>query len=265
MASVEEEPFETTKESVKKSKRSLRDKLKYIKDNITIEPVIVCYAIPRNLVTQNLNLDKACRVSKSYGDVVCDALIARQGDLYNKEEVAVQQLVTAMESWKNILYTAVPSFLILFIGAWSDRTNKRKICILFPIFGDLFMCLSNALNVYYFYEIPLQVTMFFEAFFPAVTGGQITLYMGAFSFLSDVSSEESRTFRVGVVNLCFLLAGPIGSATSGILLEHIGYYGVFLLSALFYAFSIVYGFYFIEDIKKPEKRQNSLVGRLYKV
>lgn len=262
MASVEEQPLKKPKGETVKKKKTFREKIAYIKENVTVEPVLACYVVPgvlARLATQNLNLDKACRVNKKYGDTVCDALIARQGNKYLKEELAVQELIAAMESWKNVLLTAIPSFLILFLGAWSDRTGKRKICILLPIFGDLLMCLSNILNAYYFYELPVEITMFFEAFFPAITGGWITTYMGAFSYISDASSEESRTFRVGIANLCLTAGGPIGSVLSGVLLKHIGYYGVFSISSFLYLTSIVYGFYYINDPIKPEKAKVSLV------
>lgn len=265
MASVEEQPLKSPKEEIVKTKKSFREKIAYIKENITVEPVLACYVVPgvlARLATQNLNLDKACRVNKKYGDTVCDALIARQGSMYLKEELAVQELIAAMESWKNVLLTAIPSFLILFLGAWSDRTGKRKICILLPIFGDLLMCLSNMLNAYYFYELPVEITMFFEAFFPAITGGWITTYMGAFAYISDASSEESRTFRVGIANLCLTAGGPIGSVLSGVLLKHIGYYGVFSLSSLLYITSIVYGFYYIEDPKRTEINKVSFISNI---
>lgn len=235
-------------------KKSLKEKIQYVKDNITLEPTLACYVIPNilsRLATQNLSLDKACRVNKNYTDHVCDALLLREGTEYLAEEISVQELIAVTETWKNVLLTVIPSFLILFIGAWSDRTGKRKICILLPIIGELLVCLSNILNVYFFKELPAEVTIFFEAFFPGITGGWITMYMGTFSYISDVSSEESRTFRVGIAILCLTAGGPIGSALSGILLHHIGYYGVFGLSSLMYVFSISYGFIYINDLERP--------------
>lgn len=249
----EEHPLKTTETKIK-MKITLRHRINNIKNNITVEPVILCYAIPRILVilaTQNLNLDKACRANMNYGDIVCDALIVGQENNYPKEEIAVQKLIAAMESWKNLICTAIPSILILFMGAWSDRTRKRKIIILVPIIGELLMCLSNILSVYYLKELPLQVTMFFEAFFPAITGGEMALYMGACVYIGDATSEESRTFRLGIVNLSFWAADSIGSAVSGVLLKHIGYYGVFSLSSFLCIFSIVYGFFYLNGPKKP--------------
>ncbi|XP_075971078.1 proton-coupled folate transporter-like [Anticarsia gemmatalis] len=256
MSTPEEKPLKPKKELKKKT---FKEKIDSIRENITVEPVLACYVVPgvlSRLATQNLNLDKACRVNMQYGDKVCDALIAREGDKYMKEELAIQALIAGMESWKNVLLTAIPSFLILFLGAWSDRTGKRKICILLPIIGELLMCLSNIVNAYYFYELPVQVTMFFEALFPAITGGWITTYMGAFAYISDVSSQESRTYRVGVANLCLTAGGPVGSVLSGILLKKVGYYGVFSLSSLLYLFSILYGFLCIKDPERVVTEKN---------
>ncbi|CAK1603867.1 unnamed protein product [Parnassius mnemosyne] len=257
MVTREEEPL---KDQVKNKKKSLKEKIAYIKDNITLEPVLAGYVIPgvlSRLATQNLNLDKACRVNLKYGDAVCDALIAKEGNMYQKEELNIQELIASMETWKNIILTALPSFLILFLGAWSDRTGKRKICILLPIVGDLLACLSNILNAYFFYELPVQVTMFFEAFFPAITGSWITTYMGAFSYISDISSEETRTFRVGIANLCLTAGGPIGTALSGILLKYIGYYGIFTLSSILYVCSICHGIFYIKDPQRKIQDKKS--------
>ncbi|KAI8428715.1 hypothetical protein MSG28_007413 [Choristoneura fumiferana] len=249
MGTPEESPL--NQDSVP-TEKSLREKIKYIKDNITIEPALACYVIPGSLArlaTQNLNLDKACRVNLNFGDEVCDSLLARESNKYLKQELAVQELVASMEVWKNILLTAIPCFLILFLGAWSDRTRKRKICIILPIIGDILMCMSSILSVYFFHEIPLQINMFLEAIFPAVTGAWISVYMGVFSYISDISSEESRTFRIGVANLCLTAGGPIGAALSGILLNSIGYYGVFSVSATLKLFSICYCLFYVHDPK----------------
>lgn len=45
------------------------------------------------------------------------------------------------------------------------------------------------------------------------------MLMGVFSYIADVSSEEQRTLRIGILNLCFSLGVPIGMAFSGILLK----------------------------------------------
>lgn len=62
-------------------KMSFREKCKHVTENITVEPMLACYIMPSvlaGLATQNLNLEKACRVNLNYGTHVCDALTRRE-------------------------------------------------------------------------------------------------------------------------------------------------------------------------------------------
>lgn len=47
--------------------------------------MLACYVIPSvlaSLATQNLNLEKACRINLAYSNDVCDALTRRDTDNY---------------------------------------------------------------------------------------------------------------------------------------------------------------------------------------
>lgn len=46
------------------------------------------------------------------------------------------------------------------------------------------------------------------------------MLMGVFSYIADITTEEERTLRIGIVNLCFSLGVPIGMAFSGVLLKY---------------------------------------------
>ncbi|KAJ8732514.1 hypothetical protein PYW07_015113 [Mythimna separata] len=210
------------------------------------------------LAIQNLNLDKTCRVKLNYNDSICDALIDRKGNL-TEFEGEVQKIISNIESWKSVIQTSIPTLLVIFMGAWSDRTGNRKVCILMPIFGEFMVCISNLLSTFFFYDIGVEVTMFFEAFFPAVTGGWVMVYLGVFSYISDITDEESRTFRVGLVNLCMTAGIPIGTALSGILLKVLGYYGIFIIAGVIYTITFSYGFFYLESNTKPRTDKNEKV------
>lgn len=45
------------------------------------------------------------------------------------------------------------------------------------------------------------------------------MMMGAFSYVADVTTDEERTVRIGMINLCINLGNPIGMAFSGIFLR----------------------------------------------
>lgn len=233
--------------------KSFIEKLKYIKSSISVEPIMAGLVIPSmlaRLAIVNLNLDKACRVKLDLGDEICDALIKRKGNITHEGEV--QAIISGIESWKSIIQTAIPTLLVIFMGAWSDRTGNRKICILLPILGEFMVCLTNMISTYFFYDISVEVTMFLEAIFPAITGGWVMVYLGVFSYISDITDEESRTFRVGLVNLCMTAGVPLGTALSGILLKLWGYYGIFLMSGSIYIATFLYGLIYLKSNTKPQ-------------
>lgn len=263
----EETPLNKEENEIKlkpeKTKLTLLEKLKIIKANISVEPIMACYVMPSvlaSLATQNLSLEKACRVNLNFSTEVCDALNLRQTENYTEYEEAVQKLTASMQAWKNVIQTSIPLILILFVGAWSDKTGKRKACIMLPIVGEFLTCIGFIINTYFFYELPVEVAALTESIFPAITGGWFTNFIGVFSYISDITTVEDRTYRVGIVNLCMSLGYPIGSALSGVLLTWIGYYGVFSVSATLYMFSLFYGYYYLED---PKPKPNQGVSILY--
>lgn len=259
---AEEQPLNTEdkKEKGRFEDKTFFEKLCYIKSNITVEPIFAGLTIPSTLsrlAIQNLNLEKTCKIKLDFGETVCDSLIQRDGNLtisnITDYEGDVQRVISSIEAWKSIIQTAIPTFLVILMGAWSDRTGNRKICILLPILGELLVCVSNVISTIFFEEVSVEVTMFFEAIFPAITGGWVMVYLGVFSYISDITNEESRTFRVGLVNL-FLTAGiPIGTALSGILLKLWGYFGVFAISGTIYLMTLTYGLVYLKSNTKPEK------------
>ncbi|CAK1553439.1 unnamed protein product [Leptosia nina] len=263
---TEDTPLKTKNEDVKNiPKRTFVEKIRNIKENVTVEPIMACYIMPSvlaSLATQNLNLEKACLVNLNFTTEVCDALKSRNTENYTIYENQVQTLIASIQAWKNIIQTAFPVLIILFVGAWSDKTGKRKACILMPIFGEFLTCVGFLLNTYFFYELPAEVAALTESIFPALTGGWYTNFIGVFSYISDITTVEDRTYRVGIVNLCMSLGYPIGSALSGILLKMIGYYGIFSLSAMLYVFSIIYGILYLHDPKPKvvEKKRSGLTG-----
>ncbi|CAG9834060.1 unnamed protein product [Diabrotica balteata] len=233
-----------------------RDRYNFFVENITVEPMLACYIVPSvlaSLATQNLNLEKACRVNLRYSEEVCDALTARMTENYAIEEREVQQLVANMGVWKTMLQSALPAFLIMFIGSWSDRWGKRKPCMLFPIVGEFMTVVGLMICTYFFYELPMEVSGLIEGFFPAITGGWFTMFMGIFSYIGDVTTLDVRTLRIGIVNVFCSLGIPIGLALSGILYKKIGFYGVFSVSAIMYIMAFYYGYKSIKEPKKLDK------------
>ncbi|XKL67101.1 hypothetical protein PGB90_010521 [Kerria lacca] len=250
-------------QSKKKEKWNLpnvQNKLMYLLRNTTVEPMLGCYIIASvlaNLATQNLNLKKACRVNLNFTDEVCTALERRETQNYTSEEIIVQQLVADMITWKTLVQSSIPAALIIFIGAWSDRTGRRKPGMLMPIVGEFLTSIGLIICTYYFYELPMEVAGLIEAIFPAITGGWMTMFMAVFSYVGDITSVKTRTLRIGIVNVFCSVGIPIGTALSGVLYREIGSYGVYTISSLLYIFGFLYGaFVMPESGKKSEIRKD---------
>lgn len=246
----EEKPLNKNINGKKYKERSFTEKLWYIKEHITVEPLLAGLIIPSiiaRFAMGNFNLDKACRVHFKFDNEICDALIRKDTENNTHYEKEVQKLISSIDIWKSMLHTALPCIIILFLGAWSDRTGKRKLCILLPIVGELVTSISNIINVYFFYEIPIQVTVFLETVFPSITGGWVTMFLGVFSYISDITSEESRTFRVGLVNFCMTAGLPLGIGISGILVQKMGYYGIFSMTTCLFIVVLLYGCFCLKE------------------
>lgn len=234
---------------------SIFQKAKLMISLITVEPILACFVMPSvlsALATQNLYLDKACRVNLGFEQHICDALTKRDTANYTFEEEAVQTLVASVAGWKTVLQSFLPCGILIFVGAYSDRIGQRKFCMLLPIVGEFLTSIGLIVNTYFFHQLPVEVAAVTEAIFPALTGGWFTMFIGVFSYIADVTTEEQRTLRIGIVNLFYSLGVPLGAALSGILVRKIGLYGVFSLSATIYVLSFFYGYYRIKEVKRSD-------------
>lgn len=236
----------TYEETPNKDKKdfSFIQKMKIIFLNISVEPIMILYVWPSvmaALTVQNLNLEKACRVNLHFGKEVCDAMTKRNHSAYAQEqEQDVQKLVASMNAYKNLIQSLLPTVMLIFLGSWSDRHQRRKPCIIIPVIGDMCSTIGFLISVYFFMELPVEFNCFFEAVPPAIAGGWFVMFMGIFSYISGVSSVETRTLRIGAVNIFFNISITVGIAMSGILYNKIGFYGVFGLGLCMYVIGLTY-------------------------
>ncbi|KAF2884242.1 hypothetical protein ILUMI_21934, partial [Ignelater luminosus] len=237
--------------------KTFLQKTKIIFCNITVEPVMVLYILPSvmaSIATQNLNLEKACRVNLKLNEEICDGLAERNTSRYNtSDEVDVQKLVASMYAWRTVVQSLVPAIILMFLGSWSDRRRRRKPCILCPILGEILTCTGFLLCTYFFYELPMEFNGIVEAVPPALTGGWFAMFMGVYAYISGISNMETRTIRIGAVNMFSNVSLTIGIALSGILYKKIGFYGVFSTALTMYLTGIIYGFFRIKEHNQDDE------------
>lgn len=237
--------------------------LKRIKNffkEITVEPCVFIYYFCiqlSSLTVQNMHLEKSCRVNYQFGDEICDRIRDRNTTGLEYELNQVQSLVAKVVAWKFPLQTAIPAVMVLFVGAWSDKTKKRKIFVLSPIFGEILVNIGLLFATYFFYELSLFGTALLEALPAALSGSFIIIFLGMYTFLTDRTSVADRTYRLGLAGMCISLGNPLGTALSGVLLRALGYYGMFSLILGLHIIVFVYGLFRLEDVCAVEEPRSS--------
>lgn len=249
-----------------KEKLSFADRFKIFRNYFTVEPYLICYIIPLSityLAVQKFNTEKACRTDLAYNQTICDLIQSGETN-DNVTELALSrttQIAADILTWKEPLQKFIPAILMLNIGAWSDRTGNRKYLMLIPIFGEMLSTVGLLLATHYFTEWPLWVTGVIDVITSSLTGGYSIALAGCFSYLADVTTPESRTFRMGCMAVIATLGLPIGSSIGGILTEELGYFGVFGLVLAMYAFGFLYTFFRIHDVK-PIHQEGTFVEKV---
>ncbi|CAB3228791.1 unnamed protein product [Arctia plantaginis] len=235
---------------IKKTEMHLSKRLKqFIKDSwairskITVEPFVICYVLPSvlaGLAVQNLCLEKACLVNLHYDERTCRHIMQGRTANYTEQEKNVQTTVASMTAWSYPLQTALPGILALFAGAWSDRTGNRKAFMVLPILGKLLSAIGIILTTVFFLQVGVNETALIEGLPPALAGGRVAMTMAVYSYITDITSDSERTFRLGIITAILTLSRPIGLALSGIMTRRFGYYGVFMVACVFYMFGFIY-------------------------
>ncbi|CAK1603859.1 unnamed protein product [Parnassius mnemosyne] len=265
MEFTEKDPLQENFEQTKPvKKKTVKETLLYIFNNVTVEPTMFLFVsstLLTMLTSQNFGLEKACRVNLNFTTEICDSLRSQNIESQNEYERDTQKLFTSIMAWRTYLSTAIPCALALFIGSWSDITGRRKVFILIPIAGQMLVCINGLLNTYFFYELRLEHFVLIEGLLEGFTGGWCISFVAIFSYISAITTHETRTFRMGLVQFSFSVGFPVGMSISGIFLKNYGFYGCYGLSCGLHAANFIYNFIYLKDTAKIEdQRQVNVEG-----
>ncbi|XP_076310146.1 lysosomal proton-coupled steroid conjugate and bile acid symporter SLC46A3-like isoform X2 [Tachypleus tridentatus] len=159
-------------------------------------------------------------------------------------EAPVQKMANNYQMLGIAIATIPGAIVTIMMGPWSDK-HGRKIPMILPLFG---MVIENILCIFLalYFQIP-SVYILLAYFSGGIFGGFSCVITGIYSYVTDVSSSKSRTFRYGVADLFFALGLPIGTLTGGQIFKYWGYNAVFGTSAVILLLAILYIWLFLED------------------
>ena len=236
-------PGEKTKTKLSKRLKHYFKKFWALRSKVTVEPYLICYVLPSILAgfaVQNLCLEKSCLVDLHYDEETCSDIKEGRSQNHIEEEENVERMVASMTASSFPVQTGLPEMLALFMGAWSDRTANRKFFMVVPILGKFISAISIILSTFFFREVGANETALMESMPSVLAGGRVAMTMAVYSYITDITGETERTFRLGIISSIISLSRPLGIALSEIIVCHFGYYGILSTACVWYLIGFVY-------------------------
>ncbi|XP_014256849.1 proton-coupled folate transporter-like [Cimex lectularius] len=208
--------------------------------SIGVEPVLFLYMsafMTTSVVEEAFFVNKVCTVNLGYEQKVCDNL---NDNKYLQERTEVQIRVSTFHQYENIATHGIPIILAFFLGSWSDKVG-RKLPMLIGLFGNLIYSTMIILNDL-MDDWPVDVVLFTACLPCALTGGNLTVFMSAFSYLSDTTTQRERTLRTTLLEVAYLTPMPLGVMFGSYLYYNVlgrSYAAMFTVNAAFLVAAIV--------------------------
>ncbi|XP_044742228.1 solute carrier family 46 member 3-like [Chrysoperla carnea] len=208
---------------------------------ISVEISISLYMLAFMLTTvfeQAFFVHKACISNHGFSQNICDHLYDKKFENYSH---VVQVTVSNYLQWDSLATNIIPMILVLFLGSWSDKYG-RKFPLILGLCGKFFysfMIIINALQPTW----PLKYVIYTAVLPMALTGADAAIFSSAYSYLTDITTKKNRTFRISVLDGCYLSTMPIGIAIGRYLFTNVlgkSYAKLFSINAALLAISIIY-------------------------
>lgn len=217
---------------------SLVHRKRNLRSLITAEPVIFLFQFAVGLTypaINSLTYERVCYMT--YNDSnICDNL---KNETYKDYEVVVQTKASHWYITQHICFESPALLLCFFYGSLGDHFSRR-VALALPCLGQLIATLVFLIVAYH---SALHVAWIsFGLLLLGLFGGWITLLLASYSYISEVSTAQNRTFRISIGEGMESLSMAMSLTISGIILDHTSYQFVFLLSMGLLLLAIIYCF-----------------------
>ncbi|KAF5293909.1 hypothetical protein FQA39_LY13614 [Lamprigera yunnana] len=246
----------------------IKEKWEYLRNLITIEPVICLLVTAKVLIVPaitNLHFEKACKVNAGFNDTVCEAIVSGTYLKLNfkEENNVVQSFITKTRSWEIPVSSVVPVILILFVGAYSDRHKIRKPFLLMPLLGDMVGLIGTSISIMFMKQWSLEAQVVADKIIPSIFGSDKLIITMTFAYIADISSKEMRILRLAAIPTMLAFLIPILHAVSGIMFRALGYFPVLGISFTFFIAAFTYGVIKVKESVKMKHDKKELIKDIF--
>ncbi|GBP07904.1 hypothetical protein EVAR_78064_1 [Eumeta japonica] len=166
-------------------------------------------------------------------------------------ENEVQQYVTIVTMVYTVAGAVLPAIMSLFLGSWSDKYGRKPL-LTWPVLG---ITASSFLTVLFGALRGLGPWWYIITVVPtSVSGGSTAFFTGAFCYLSDITTESERSFRITFLQTGLLAGTIVGTLASPYLLQLIGSIPLLSMVAVAHTLAYVYSLVWIRESVKISKK-----------
>lgn len=215
-----------------------------------LEPPYLLVIFGFSLVTSTFpnHLLKQICLSKGFNIIECSKMVGNN-NTKNIEEV-VQPQVAAIMMTISVLNSVVSGVLTMFLGPWSDKAGRKKV-ILATFLGFLTGCALLGILSFVAGDRRVNPWINVVAYLPIVfTGGETSLILSSLCYLTDITNETNRSFRLTSLEILTFVAVLCGVSSSSFILKLISPTEVFLISALCGSFATIYTIFYLDESVK---------------
>uniref|UniRef100_A0AAR5P229 Major facilitator superfamily (MFS) profile domain-containing protein n=1 Tax=Dendroctonus ponderosae TaxID=77166 RepID=A0AAR5P229_DENPD len=199
-------------------------------------------------VNTNLMIYRTCYVTLGYDKHNCSLLGISNAT--RKLEQLVQPHADIIIMTKTLIDQITAAILCLFVGPWSDTFGRKPILAL-NLAG--YTAMSLVMVVFSAVETASPWFMMTCSIPVILTGGGATLLTVFLAYLTDITSESERGFRMGVLEVTLAAAVLIGSASSSYVFNATGYMAVYGIGAALCFLALLYTVFLLpESLQEPE-------------
>lgn len=218
-----------------------------------LEPALIVLFFGWHLtlsVIPNQLLKQTCLI-RGHNITDCNKLVSNNGSQEIEREVQpiVAQILTTIDQINYV----VPAILSLFLGAWSDKFGRKNvICgIMFGFSLSLILfCLTSFIAED---NSSISPWLYLLCYLPMIfSGGYPSLLVAAICYITDVTNESSRSFRLTVLEVITFIGIFLGVASSSFILKLTNPTTAFFILATCVTLASLYAIAFLnESLRVP--------------
>lgn len=190
----------------------------------------------------------ACTVDLQFNEKDCLELSYKNRSDLTELESKVQPLAANMLLMKNIGDVVISIVFTLFIGPWTDKYGRRPVLILTAV--GFFLSYAT-LTILSLLTIPFSAWFYIFAFgFSALSGGHITFFVAIYSYVADISTPETRSKNLLLLEI-FMSAGIVtGFLSSSYVYAWCGTTIVMLIATISSFIVALWNIFILEESRK---------------